>query len=101
MTNNQDGYSDLNDVEINEEAINARKTGVYNQLNMISNQDGYPDLNNVEIDEEAINAMKTDVYNPLSIAAEAAHEGDPTKCALYVENIADVFFPTNDGEDPL
>lgn len=48
-----------------------------------------------------INAMKTDIYNPLCLAAEAAREGDNTKCAMYVENIADVFFPTDGGEDPL
>ncbi len=48
-----------------------------------------------------INAMKTDIYNPLGMAAEAAREGDATKCALYVENIADVFFPTDGGEDPV
>ncbi len=48
-----------------------------------------------------INAMKTDIYNPLGMAAEAAREGDSTKCALYVENIADVFFPTDGGEDPV
>ena len=48
-----------------------------------------------------INAMKTDIYNPLGMAADAAREGDATKCALYVENIADVFFPTDGGEDPV
>lgn len=48
-----------------------------------------------------INAMKTDIYNPLCLAAEAAREGDNTKAALYVENIADVFFPTDGGEDPV
>lgn len=48
-----------------------------------------------------INAMKTDIYNPLGIAAEAAREGDFTKCALYVENIADVFFPLDGGDDPV
>lgn len=48
-----------------------------------------------------INAMKTDIYNPLGMAAEAAREGDATKCALYVENIADVFFPLDGGEDPV
>lgn len=48
-----------------------------------------------------INAMKTDIYNPLGMAAEAAREGDSTKCALYVENIADVFFPLDGGEDPV
>lgn len=37
----------------------------------------------------------------LCLAAEAAREGDNTKCAMYVENIADVFFPTDGGEDPL
>ena len=35
------------------------------------------------------------------MAAEAAREGDSTKCALYVENIADVFFPLDGGEDPV
>ena len=48
-----------------------------------------------------INAMKTDIYNPLGMAAEAAREGDSTKCALYVENIADVFFPLDGSEDPV
>ncbi len=48
-----------------------------------------------------INAMKTDIYNPLGMAAEAAREGDSTKCALYVENIADVFFPVDGTEDPV
>jgi len=48
-----------------------------------------------------INAMKTDIYNPLGMAADAAREGDATKCAIYVENIADVFFPTDGGEDPV
>lgn len=48
-----------------------------------------------------INAMKTDIYNPLMMAAQAAREGDFTKCALYVENIADVFFPTDGAEDPV
>ena len=48
-----------------------------------------------------INSMKTDIYNPLGLAAEAAREGDSTKCALYVENIANVFFPLDGGEDPV
>lgn len=48
-----------------------------------------------------INAMKTDIYNPLSLAAQSAREGDSTKCAQYVENIANVFFPAADGEDPV
>lgn len=48
-----------------------------------------------------INAMKTDIYNPLSLAAEAAREGDFTKCAMYVENIAEVFFPLDGGDDPV
>jgi len=48
-----------------------------------------------------INAMKTDIYNPLGMAAEAAREGDFTKCAMYVENIADVFFPLDGGDDPV
>lgn len=48
-----------------------------------------------------INAMKTDIYNPLGVAAEAAREGDMTKCAQYVENIADVFFPKDAGDDPV
>lgn len=48
-----------------------------------------------------INAMKTDIYNPLEMAAEAARAGDITKAAMYVENIADVFFPVDGGEDPV
>lgn len=48
-----------------------------------------------------INAMNTDIYNPLIMAAEAAREGDFTRTAAYVGNIADVFFPTDSGEDPV
>lgn len=48
-----------------------------------------------------INPLKTDIYNPLALAADAARQGDFTKCAMYVENIADVFFPTDGGEDPV
>lgn len=48
-----------------------------------------------------INAMKTDIYNPLGLAADAAREGDFTKTASYVENIADVFFPVDGGDDPV
>ncbi|MFB7917074.1 type IV secretory system conjugative DNA transfer family protein [Streptomyces sp. NPDC056061] len=48
-----------------------------------------------------INPMKTDIYNPLGMAAEAAREGGSTKCALYVENIGEVFFPVTGGEDPV
>lgn len=45
--------------------------------------------------------MKTDIYNPLGLAANAAREGDFTKCAAYTENIADVFFPVDGAEDPV
>lgn len=48
-----------------------------------------------------INVMKTDIYNPLGMAADSAREGDFTKCATYVGNIADVFFPTDGGDDPV
>jgi len=48
-----------------------------------------------------INPMKTDIYNPLGLAADAAREGDSTKCAQYVENIANVFFPLDGGDDPV
>ncbi|MFI9629315.1 type IV secretory system conjugative DNA transfer family protein [Streptomyces sp. NPDC052042] len=48
-----------------------------------------------------INPMKTDIYNPLGMAAEAAREGNSTKCALYIENIGEVFFPVSGGEDPV
>lgn len=48
-----------------------------------------------------INAMKTDIYNLLGMAADAAREGDSTKCALYIENIGEVFFPLDGGEDPV
>ncbi|MBD0673917.1 ATPase [Streptomyces sp. CBMA156] len=48
-----------------------------------------------------INSMKTDIYNILGLAADAAREGNFTKCALYVENIAGIFFPLDGGEDPV
>lgn len=48
-----------------------------------------------------INSMKTDIYNPLGMAAESAREGDFTKCAMYVDNIAGVFFPVDGADDPV
>lgn len=48
-----------------------------------------------------INAMNTDIYNPLMLAAQAAQEGDFTKCSMYIGNIADVFFPVDGGDDPV
>lgn len=48
-----------------------------------------------------INNMKTDIYNPLGMAADAAREGDFTKCAMYIDNIAGVFFPVDGGDDPV
>lgn len=48
-----------------------------------------------------INPMKTNIYNPLILAAESAREGDFTKTSMYVENIAEVFFPLDGGEDPV
>lgn len=48
-----------------------------------------------------INPLKTDIYNPLAMAADAAREGDFTKCSMYIENIANVFFPLDGGEDPV
>lgn len=48
-----------------------------------------------------INAMKTNIFNPLLMAGQAAREGDFIKCAQYVENIAEVFFPVDGAEDPL
>lgn len=48
-----------------------------------------------------INVMNTDIYNALGLASESAREGDFTKCAQYVENIAEVFFPVDGSEDPV
>lgn len=48
-----------------------------------------------------INAMKTDIYNPLGMAADSAREGDFTKCAMYIDNIASVFFPVDGADDPV
>ena len=46
-----------------------------------------------------INSYKTDIYNPLGLASESARQGDIVKTAMYVENIAKVFFPTEGGDD--
>lgn len=32
---------------------------------------------------------------------EAAREGDRNKAAQYVENIAEIFFPVDGGDDPV
>lgn len=45
--------------------------------------------------------MKTDIYNPLMIAADAARNGDFTNAQAYVENIGDIFFPKDAGDDPM
>lgn len=48
-----------------------------------------------------INILKTDIFNPLTLAADAARQGDITKCCMYVNNIAAVFFPVDGAEDPV
>ena len=48
-----------------------------------------------------INPMKTNIANPLWMAASSAREGNFTDCAMYVENIATVFFPVEGSEEPL
>lgn len=48
-----------------------------------------------------INAMKTNICNPLTLASQCARQGDFTNCAMYVENIATVFFPVDGGEEPM
>lgn len=48
-----------------------------------------------------INPLNTDIYNPLVFAVEAAREGDRDKAAQYVENIAEIFFPVDGGDDPV
>ena len=37
----------------------------------------------------------------LGLAAQSAREGDFTKTAAYIENIADVFFPLDGADDPV
>lgn len=48
-----------------------------------------------------LNAQNTDICNPLVYASTAAREGDFTNAAMYVNNIAGVFFPVDGGEDPV
>lgn len=48
-----------------------------------------------------INSMNTDIYNPLVLASQSARESDFSKVAMYVNNIADVFFPVTGGDDPV
>lgn len=48
-----------------------------------------------------INPMKTNIANPLWMAASSAREGNFTDCAMYIENIATVFFPVEGSEEPL
>lgn len=48
-----------------------------------------------------INPSKTNIYNPLGLASQAAREGDMSKCGEYVDNIAEVFFPKDAGDDPV
>ena len=48
-----------------------------------------------------INPLNTDIYNPLMLAAEAAREGNTTDAAMFISNIADVFFPVDGADDPL
>ena len=48
-----------------------------------------------------INPLNTDIYNPLMLAAQAAREGNTTDAAMFISNIADVFFPVDGADDPL
>lgn len=51
--------------------------------------------------EKAEIISKPYLFVSLAMAAMAAQEGDFTKCAMYVENIADVFFPLDGADDPV
>lgn len=46
-------------------------------------------------------ASKAYLSVSLMMAAQSAREGDFTKCALYIENIAEVFFPVDGADDPV
>lgn len=48
-----------------------------------------------------INPLNTDIYNPLLLAANSAREGNSTDTAMFINNIADVFFPVDGADDPL
>lgn len=48
-----------------------------------------------------INPLNTDIYNPLMLAAQAAREGNITDAAMFIGNVADVFFPVDGADDPL
>lgn len=54
-----------------------------------------------ELGENSETVSKNYLSASLGLAAEAARAGDFTKCAAYVENIAEVFFPLDGGDDPV
>lgn len=48
-----------------------------------------------------INDSKTNIYNPMGYAVEAARKDDNSKVEEYVKAIGDVFFPTENADDPM
>lgn len=48
-----------------------------------------------------INPSRTNIYNPLGYAIEASRQGDNQKVEELVSSIGDVFFPTENADDPM
>lgn len=48
-----------------------------------------------------INDSRTNIYNPMGYAVEAARKDDNSKVEEYVKAIGDVFFPTENADDPM
>lgn len=48
-----------------------------------------------------IKTFKTDISNPLAGAIVAARDGDFAKAAAVVENVGDIFFPKDAGDEPM
>lgn len=81
---------------LNNIAINDPKGELYTKFYYPASKRGFD-----VIAFNLINPVKTNIYNPLGYAIEAARQGDNQKVEEKVASIGDVFFSTENSDDPM
>lgn len=82
--------------ELNNFAANDPKGELYVKFYYPATKRGYD-----VVAFNLINPSSTNIYNPLGYAVDAARQGDNQKVEEFVSSIGDVFFPTENADDPM
>lgn len=77
-------------------AVNDPKGELYSSFYYPASQRGYD-----VIAFNLINPSRTNIYNPLGYAVEASRQGDNQKVEELVASVGDVFFSTENSDDPM